>query len=171
LYNFKFTKNVHKYRGQVQNRETLLSGMSEPARKTIRNICERRAVRSRPVIVSQGRSGRDKFIVDSGSLKVSVLSGDGKEISFVVSRAGDYYFGELSMINGRKRSATVTAIESTELRVLGHTEYLQMLREHPHTATEFLTRLLLTLANRMRAKVTRCSVVAIRAWHDGQRLA
>jgi CRP-like cAMP-binding protein len=102
------------------------------------------------VIVSQGSSGRDMFIVDSGSLKVSVISGDGKEISFVVLRAGDY-FGELSMIDGRRRSATVTAIERSELFVLGHSEYLELLREYPHTATEFLTRLLLTLVNRMRA--------------------
>jgi len=90
------------------------------------------------------------FIVESGSLKVSVLSGDGKEISFVVLGAGDY-FGELSMIDGRRRSATVTAIKSSELLVLGHAEYQQLLHEYPHTATEFLTRLLLTLANRMRA--------------------
>jgi CRP-like cAMP-binding protein len=90
------------------------------------------------------------FIVVSGSLKVSVLSGEGKEISFVVLRQGDY-FGELSMIDGRRRSATVTAIESSELLVLGHAEYQRLLREHPHIATEFLTRMILTLANRIRA--------------------
>jgi CRP-like cAMP-binding protein len=79
-----------------------------------------------------------------------VFSGEGKEISFVVLRAGDY-FGELSLIDGRRRSATVTAIESSELLVLGHSEYQQLLRDHPHTATELLTRMLLTLANRIRA--------------------
>jgi len=136
--------------GRVQNRGTLLSGLSELDRQVILERCERRSVRPRTVIVSQGSSGRDMFIVESGSLKVSVLSGDGKEISFVVLRAGDY-FGELSMIDGRRRSATVTAIKSSELLVLGHAEYQQLLHEHPHTATEFLTRLLLTLANRMRA--------------------
>jgi len=90
------------------------------------------------------------FIVVSGSLRVSVLSGEGKEISFVVLRRGDY-FGELSLIDGRSRSATVTAIENSELLVLGHSEYQLLLRENPHTATQFLTRLLLTLANRIRA--------------------
>jgi CRP-like cAMP-binding protein len=90
------------------------------------------------------------FIVVSGSLKVSVLSAEGKEISFVVLRQGDY-FGELSMIDGRRRSATVTAIQNSELLVLGHAEYQRLLSEHPHTATKFLTRMLLTLANRIRA--------------------
>jgi len=135
--------------GRVQNRETFLSDLSEVDRKVIFDRCTRRTVRPRTVIVSQGSRGRDMFIVVSGSLKVSVLSGEGKEISFVVLRQGDY-FGELSMIDGRRRSATVTAIESSELLVLGHAEYQQLLKEHPHTATEFLTRMLLTLANRIR---------------------
>jgi CRP-like cAMP-binding protein len=126
---------------QVQNRETLLSGMSEFDQKIIFDNCTRRSVRPRTVIVSQGSSGRNMFIVLSGSLRVSVLSGEGKEISFVVLRQGDY-FGELSMIDGRRRSATVTAIESSELLVLGHEEYQRLLRDHPHTATEFLTRML-----------------------------
>jgi len=133
----------------VQNRETFLSDLSELDRKIIFDQCTQRSVKPRAVIVSQGSGGRDMFIVVSGSLKVSVLSGEGKEISFVVLRQGDY-FGELSMIDGRRRSATVTAIESSELLVLGHAEYQRLLREHPHTATEFLTRMLLTLANRIR---------------------
>lgn len=134
----------------MQNHESLLSDLSELDRKIIFDLCTRRSVRPRTVIVRQGSSGRDMFIVVSGSLKVSVLSGEGKEISFVILREGDY-FGELSLIDGRRRSATVTAIESSELWVLGHSEYELLLREYPHTATRFLTRLLLALANRMRA--------------------
>jgi CRP/FNR family cyclic AMP-dependent transcriptional regulator len=136
--------------GQVQNREYFLSDLSELDQKIIFDKCTQRSVRPRTVIVSQGSSGRDMFIVVSGSLKVSVLSAEGKEISFVVLRKGDY-FGELSLIDGRKRSATVTAIESSELLVLGHSEYQLLLREFPHTATQFLTRMLLMLANRIRA--------------------
>lgn len=134
----------------MQNREYFLSDLSELDQKIIFDQCTQRSVRPRTVIVSQGSSGRDMFIVVSGSLKVSVLSAEGKEISFVVLRKGDY-FGELSLIDGRKRSATVTAIESSELLVLGHSEYQLLLREFPHTATQFLTRMLLMLANRIRA--------------------
>ncbi len=90
------------------------------------------------------------FIVASGGLKVSVVSDEGKEISFVVLREGEH-FGELSMIDGRRRSATVTAIERSELLVLSHSDYQSLLQQHPHTATQLLTRLLLTLANRLRA--------------------
>lgn len=128
----------------------LLAGLSDPDRQNFLDQCTRRTVKPRSVIVSQGSSGRDMFIIVSGSLKVSVLSDEGKEISFVVLRKGDY-FGELSLIDGQRRSATVTAIERSELLVLSHSAYLQLLQNHPHTATQLLTQMLLTLANRLRA--------------------
>lgn len=134
----------------MQNRDTLFSDLSDTDKKIVLDLCKHRTVTPKTVIVSQGSHGRDMYIVESGSLKVSVLSDEGKEISFVVLREGDY-FGELSMIDGRRRSATVTAIGETKLLVLGHTGYQQLLERHPHTATHFLTRLLLTLANRLRA--------------------
>lgn len=134
----------------MQNVDTLFSGLSEIEQKHILDRCARRTVRPKTVIVSQGSGGRDMYLIVSGSLKVSVLSDEGKEISFVVLRQNDY-FGELSLIDGRRRSATVAAIEESELLVLGYAEYQQLLREHPHTATQLLTRMLLTLANRLRA--------------------
>jgi len=134
----------------VHNSESLLTGLTQQDQKNILALCTRRTFRRKTVIVSQGSGGRDMYIVTSGSLKVSVLSDQGKEISFAVLRKDDY-FGELSMIDGRLRSATVTAIEESELLVLGHSEYQRLLQEHPHTATQFLTRMLSTLANRLRA--------------------
>jgi len=134
----------------VQNGDTLLSGLSELEQQNILDQCVRRKVKKGEVIVRQGGTGRDMFIVVSGRLKVSVLSDEGKEISFVVLGKDDY-FGELSLVDGRVRSATVTAIEGSELLVLGFQAYQKLLHQHPHTATGFLTRMLSTLANRLRA--------------------
>ena len=134
----------------MRHKDTLFTGMSELDRNNVLALCSTRSVAPRTVIVSQGSAGRDMYIVVSGSLKVSVLSDEGKEISFVVLREGDY-FGELSLIDGRRRSATVSAINKTELLVLSHSEYQQLLTKHPLTATVFLTRMLLTMADRLRA--------------------
>lgn len=133
---------------QISN--TLFSGLSEQDQTNILDQCTRRVAPRRTVIVRQGRGGRDMFIIESGSLKVSVVSAEGKEISFVVLQQGDH-FGELSLIDGCPRSATVTTIENSELLVLGHSGYQQLLQQHPRTATKFLTYLLVTLSNRLRA--------------------
>jgi CRP-like cAMP-binding protein len=134
----------------VQNNHSLFSGLPEIDKKNILDRCTRRKVQAKSVIVSQGSRGRDMFIVVSGSLRVSVLSDEGKEISFVILRNNDY-FGELSLIDGRRRSATVTAIEPTELLVLSNAEYQHLLQHYPQTAIQFLTRMLLILVNRLRA--------------------
>ncbi len=136
--------------GRVQSSNSLFSGLSEQDQIYILDQCTRRMAVRRSVIVRQGSEGRDMFIVLSGSLKVSVVSGSGKEISFVVLRKDDY-FGELSMIDGRPRSATVSALEDSDLLVLGHSGYEHLLQQHPHTATKFLTYMLKTLSNRLRA--------------------
>jgi len=133
----------------VYNKESLIAGLSEQDQENILGLCARRTFLRKTVIVSQGSGGRDMYIIASGSLKVSVLSDQGKEISFAVLRKDDY-FGELSLIDGRVRSATVTAMEDSELLVMGYSEYQRLLQEYPHTATQFLTRMLSTLANRLR---------------------
>ncbi len=134
----------------MQSSKILFSGLSQSDQQNILDQCAERSVSRKSTIVRQGQSGRDMYIVLSGSLKVSVVSGAGKEISFVVLRANDY-FGELSLIDGRCRSATVTAIENSELLVLGHSGYQQLLKRHPQTAIKFLTHMLSTLSKRLRA--------------------
>lgn len=141
--------NISGKRGQVNNNNTLLAGLSAQDQVNIFAQCERRSVARKTVVVRQGAVGRDMFMVLSGSLRVSVVSDMGKEVSFVVLRQDDC-FGELSMIDGRPRSATVSALKDTELLVLGHAGYQQLLQLHPHTATKFLTHLLTTLADRLR---------------------
>ena len=110
----------------MQKDETLFSGLSEPDRKIILDQSQRRQVRKRQVIVHQGDSGRDMYIIVSGRLRVSALSDEGKEISFVVLGENEY-FGELSLLDGRKRSATVTAVADSELLVLTHQQYQNLL--------------------------------------------
>lgn len=129
--------------------DPLLDGLSEPDRKIILDLCVPRKIRKRTEVVRQGEDGRDMFIVSSGHLRVSAISSDGKELSFGVLGENDY-FGELSLLDGRRRSATVTAIEDTEVLVLGFSEYQRLLKEYPHTATQLLTRMVTTLASRLR---------------------
>ena len=134
----------------MQKNETLFSGLSESDKKIILDQCQRRQVRKRQVIVHQGDSGRDMYIIVSGRLRVSALSDEGKEISFVVHGENEY-FGELSLLDGRKRSATVTAVADSELLVLTHQQYQNLLTNSPQTATRLLTRIALMLADRLRA--------------------
>jgi len=74
--------------------------------------------------------------------KVSVSRG-GREIRELST--GEY-FGEMSMIDGRPRSATVTAVEPTRTLVISHNQFQDLVREEP----EFALGLLKHLCGRLR---------------------
>jgi CRP-like cAMP-binding protein len=115
-------------------------------RQRIIQICSRKYVASRQVVLRQGEPGREMYIVISGKLKASVTSDEGKELSFFIFSKNDI-FGELALLDGERRSATVTAIGNCELLVLHHADFQRLLNEHMPIGL----RLLSLLAGRVRA--------------------
>lgn len=100
-------------------------------------------------VYRRGESGTEMCIVLSGGVKVSTLSADGKEIIFDLLSEGDF-FGELSLLDGRPRAATVTTLVPSVLVVLERSFFMPFLEGNPITAI----RLLQLLAHRLRAMDT-----------------
>lgn len=85
------------------------------------------------------------YVVLSGSAKVFRTSEDGRDRILMILRPGDA-FGELAMIEGLPRSATVQTLEETEMLVLARKEFEHFAAEHP----EFLFKLLQSMCERVR---------------------
>jgi len=100
-------------------------------------------------VYRRGESGSEMCIVLSGGVKVSTLSADGKEIIFDLLSEGDF-FGELSLLDGKPRTATVTTLVPSVLVVLEQSFFLPFLEENPIIAI----RLLHILAHRLRTADT-----------------
>ena len=67
-------------------------------------------------------------------------SEDGRQ--YIVARLGPGdHFGEMSLLDGEPRSATVTATTDTELLILRRDEFLQELEQHPPLMRQMLTAL------------------------------
>jgi CRP/FNR family cyclic AMP-dependent transcriptional regulator len=97
-------------------------------------------------VYRRGEAGDEMCIVLSGGVKVSSLSADGKEIIFDLLSEGDF-FGELSVLDGSPRAATVTTLVPTVLVALGRDFFLSFLEQNAGAAI----RLLHLLAMRLRA--------------------
>jgi CRP/FNR family transcriptional regulator, cyclic AMP receptor protein len=67
------------------------------------------------------------------------------------------YFGEMSVIDGEPRSASVYAVESTELLVLRREELLAQLETNPRLALSMLVE----FSRRLRAADTRITSLAL----------
>lgn len=96
------------------------------------------------VIIREGDGGREMFIIQSGSVDVIKGEGDNKMVLAVLER-GDF-FGEMSILENVKRSATVIAKEETRLLVLNAGNFMLKIRKDPTFAFSIMQR----MSNRIR---------------------
>ncbi len=64
-------------------------------------------------IVRRGQEGNSMFVITRGSVEVQVMQGN--ELKVINTLRESDYFGEMSLLTGEPRSATVSAVEETEV--------------------------------------------------------
>lgn len=86
-------------------------------------------------IVREGEDGIGFHLILSGTAQVTRGGKVLRELG-----PGDY-FGEIALIDGGKRSATVTATSDLTLASLSHWEFMPLVRENPDLAAKLLVGL------------------------------
>ena len=89
------------------------------------------------LIFLEETKGENLFFVVEGSVKVTRLSKDGREVILAMLNAGDF-FGEMSLLDGESRSANVIALEDTEVLSLYRDDFLDVLHDYPKIAIQLL---------------------------------
>jgi CRP/FNR family transcriptional regulator, cyclic AMP receptor protein len=105
----------------------------------------RRTYRKGEVIFHEGDAGDSLYVLQSGQVKVVTDAESGGEALFSLLGPGEC-FGELSLIDGEPRSATVEALEPVEAVILRRDSFMAVLRAHPET----MERVLLSLTGLVR---------------------
>ncbi len=85
------------------------------------------------VIFARGDAGADLYIVAKGRVRLSVLTADGKELSFAHAEAPSV-FGELAVFDGRPRSADATAVGKVQALTLSKSAFGRLLASTPAIA-------------------------------------
>jgi CRP/FNR family transcriptional regulator/CRP/FNR family cyclic AMP-dependent transcriptional regulator len=101
---------------------------------------QRRTFRRGEAIFHKGDPGTSMFAILEGQVKILLPSEAGDEALLAVLDRGDF-FGELSLIDGQPRSATVVAAEPTETLVLHREALLRALTANPQIAAGLLRAL------------------------------
>ena len=108
------------------------------------------------IIFFERDKGDSLFIINSGRVKVAKFSKDGKEIILAILGVGEF-FGDMSLLDGEPRSATVVAIEKTEVTAIRRSDFLSLMSENPKIAE----RLLAVLSTRLREANSKISNLAL----------
>ena len=96
------------------------------------------------VVVTQGEPGRSVFFVKKGRLKAVLSNEGGREITLSSFGEGDF-FGEMSLLDGQPRSATIITTEDSTLVCLRRVDFVRHLNKSPQTAINILAELSLRL--------------------------
>ncbi len=92
------------------------------------------------VIILAEEEGDALFIIAHGQVKVSIVSEDGREV--ILSLLGEgAVFGELSLLDGKPRSANVVATQDMELYMVRRADFLQLIYKVPQIAVGLLAEL------------------------------
>jgi CRP-like cAMP-binding protein len=124
----------------------IFSDLPAETLEKVEKIGTRRNYKKNDVILMEEESGTALFVIVTGKVKVARCSNDGREVILTILSDSDF-FGEMAILDGLTRSATVTAIEETELFLLQRNDFMNLLHEHP----EISVALLQELTKRLRA--------------------
>ena len=87
----------------------IFTELSKDTLAKIEQIGSRKMYTKGDVILMEEEAGTDLFVIVSGKVKVTRSSGDGREVILTILSESDF-FGEMAILDGLTRSATVTAI-------------------------------------------------------------
>ena len=124
---------------------TLFSSLAEDQLQEIGSIISEKKYRKNEVVFHQGDPGSVLFIIQSGAVKISLLDGQGKEVILKMLYENDF-FGEMSLLDGNFRSATITAIEDTVALKIYREDFIRLIQRFPSLALNMLV----ALSRRMR---------------------
>lgn len=124
----------------------LFAGLGGEELMELSSFVARKRVAAKTAIVRQGEPGSRMFAIVRGKVKVSVSSEDGREATLDILGDGEF-FGEMTVLDGQARSASVIALETTDLVLLERSSLLAFLERTPRAAAMMLS----ALSQRLRA--------------------
>lgn len=115
----------------------LFASLTDEAAADLRKLLEGRRATAGTVLFRAGDDGDAMYLVESGRVRISVTDADHEEIVVAELARGDF-FGEMAIIDGKKRSADAVIIEDAGLAVLSREKFLAFAEKNPAVMMEML---------------------------------
>jgi CRP/FNR family cyclic AMP-dependent transcriptional regulator len=119
--------------------------LDERELQVLLDLTTTRRLAAKESLFRKGDPGNRLYGVLSGRLKVMATAPDGKEMVFGVMGPGEV-IGEIALVDSNPRSASVVALEPSELLTLHRRDLVPFLEQHPSVAIQLAS----VLARRLR---------------------
>ncbi len=118
---------------ELLGRTALFGPLSEAERRAVAEEMREVSFTGGQVIFGRGDAGRDIYLVISGRVRLSILTSEGRELSFAHAEPGTI-FGEIAMLDGGPRTADATAVTKVSALTLSKAAFARLLEQRPHLA-------------------------------------
>src|SRR5437879_7827597 len=138
-----------KRKRKFLQRISLFNGIS---RREFGHLFQALAVRSYEpgeILLHEADVGRALFILESGRVEISRITAGRATVQMAILNPGDY-FGEMSLLDERPRSATAAAMEPVKVHLLYKTELEKLIKLVPHIGAGIMTHMATLLADVLR---------------------
>ncbi|MDQ2921456.1 MAG: cyclic nucleotide-binding domain-containing protein, partial [Acidobacteriota bacterium] len=115
----------------------LFASLSDDAATALRNLLTENDVPSKTQVFLKGDTGNAMYLIERGKVRISITDEDRREITLAELAQGDF-FGEMSLIDGRQRSADAIVIDDARFAVLTRPDFLTFVRLNPDVALGML---------------------------------
>jgi CRP/FNR family transcriptional regulator, cyclic AMP receptor protein len=118
----------------------LFASLDDDAARELRSLLSDKTVPQNTRLFRQGEQGDAMYLIESGRVRISIHDEDEQELTLAELAQGDF-FGEMSLIDGRQRSADASVIEDAQLAILSRDAFLFFVRSNPDIALKMLSAL------------------------------
>ncbi len=118
----------------------LFAGVDDDDLESIVALLIERHIPKGHTIVEEGLAGDYMYVIREGEVKVTKLSGDGREKILGLLGPGDF-FGEMALLDNTVRSASVKSLTETHILALSRSDFLKELRHSPDLAMAVIQEL------------------------------
>ena len=117
---------------ELINKLHFFHNVAEEDLEQIMSVMELRAYKNGEFIISEGEPGGAFFLLFTGSAYVlKRVEGNSQEVLNVIDKPGDF-FGEMSLLEDRPRSAGVVAAEDSEVLAIEKDDFFNLINTFPH---------------------------------------
>src|SRR5277367_4093867 len=107
-----------------------LSGLDESSLDALETELEWLSIPGGAILFCENQLSDALYVVIAGCLSVTVRGSDGDEVRVARCQAGETV-GEMGLLGGGRRSATITALRDTVLLRLGKSSFERLVERHP----------------------------------------
>ncbi|MEE9464031.1 MAG: Crp/Fnr family transcriptional regulator [Candidatus Neomarinimicrobiota bacterium] len=122
----------------------LFNDLNDEDIEIIMHMTVRRVFSKHTMIVIEEDQANTLYIIESGSVKITRLNEDGREVILAILGTAEF-FGEMALLDGQGRSANVMALEETVLYTLYRRDFLDVLHRFPSISIQLLREMTLRL--------------------------